>query len=121
MTNAQITELKAKYPFKQWEEKGDHGLEQYTPENCAKFTAIFDQLLDDLRKLGPDAAEPEKLEAFKKAVFALNELNEEDCSLIETGEREELCELCNVVAVAAGIDPDKYGGGEGPASEWRDW
>jgi hypothetical protein len=42
-------------------------------------------------------------------------------NLIETGEREQLSELCNGIARAAGLDPTKYGGGEGPASEWRDW
>jgi hypothetical protein len=41
--------------------------------------------------------------------------------MIETGEREELCELFNLMAVDCGIDPGKYGGGEGLASEWRDW
>jgi hypothetical protein len=48
-------------------------------------------------------------------------MNRKDPTLIETDEREQLCELCNVVATAAGLDPKKYGGGEGPASEWRDW
>jgi len=29
--------------------------------------------------------------------------------------------LFNQIAIQAGIDPEKYGDGEGPASEWRDW
>lgn len=109
---------KSAYPFKRWAESG---LEQYTEEACASVAQVFDELIRNLVALGEHAPEEKKIDAFKEAVVALNTLNEEDESLIETGEREELCELCNVVATAAGIDPSKYGGGEGPASEWRDW
>lgn len=79
-------------------------------------------MLLDLIALGENAPEDEKLQAFQVAVEALNTLNDEtDGSLIETGEREELCDLFNAIAVKAGIDPNQYGDGEGPASEWRDW
>lgn len=110
--------LRASYPFQRWEESG---LPQYTPEACAAFAAVFDRLIEELRALGPAADEAARLGAFEQAVLALNALNEEDESLIETGEREDLCELVNVIASAAGMDPTRYGDGEGPASEWRDW
>ena len=113
-----LTESKSAYPFAQWARSG---LDQYTDEACASFVAIFDQLIEKLWALGEHASEPEKLAIFQEAIEALNALNAEDESLIETGEREELCELCNLIATAAGIDPRKYGHGEGPASEWREW
>jgi hypothetical protein len=113
-----LSATKEHYPFASWAESG---LEQYTAEACASFVAVFDQLIQKLATLGEHAPEQEKLALFQEAVEALNALNEEDVSLIETGEREDLCELCNVIATAAGIDPSKYGDGEGPASEWRDW
>ena len=113
-----LNSTKERYPFGRW---ADSGLEQYTDEACASFTAVFDQLIMKLASLGELASEESKIKAFKEAVEALNALNAEDESLIETGEREDLCELCNVVATAADIDPSKYGNGEGPASEWRDW
>jgi hypothetical protein len=117
-----VTSLRSEYPFDRWAKNGrDFGMEQYTDEACAAFAAVFDHLLEKLVALGEAAPEPAKLAAFKEAVEALNALNEEDSSLIETGEREDLCELCNKIATAAGMDPEKYGGGEGPASEWRDW
>ncbi len=112
-----LTESKNHYPFDRWAQSG---LEQYTDEACASFAAVFDQLIETLGTLGEHVSESQKLAAFKVAVEALNALNEEDESLIETGERKELCELCNVVATVTGIDPRKYGDGEGPASEWRD-
>jgi hypothetical protein len=107
------------YPFAKW---GKSGLEQYTPDNCEAAEGILDDLILDLEDLGEEAPEPKKLKKFEKAVVALNELNDQtEGALIETGEREELCELFNQVAIQAGIDPTKYGDGEGPASEWRDW
>lgn len=36
-------------------------------------------------------------------------------------QKSDIGELCNVIAEAARIDYTKYGEGEGPASEWRDW
>jgi len=113
--------MKRQFPFKQWRAGEEGGLEQYTKENCAAMAAIFDQLLKRLIALGESAAETDKLTAFKEAIEATNALNEQEMNLIETGEREQLCELCNEIAHAAGLDPTKYGGGEGPASEWRDW
>ena len=115
---SKLEATKASYPFKQWEESG---LDQYTPEASRAFAGVFDRLIADLSAKGEDAPEDQKLECFHHAVLALNALNEQDESLIETAEREDLCELCNVVAQAAGLEPSKYGGGEGPATEWRDW
>lgn len=113
-----LNATKAGYPFRRWQESG---LEQYTAEACSAFAGVFDQLIAELLQVGPEAAEPVMLAAFEKTVIALNTLNESDESLIETGEREDLCELVNTITVAAGLDPSKYGDGEGPASEWRDW
>jgi len=109
---------KADYPFKRWCESG---LEQYTPEACAAFTKIFDKLIADLGKLGVNADDDAKLAAIEQAVLALNDLDDEDERLIETDEREQLCDLVNTIASAAGLDPKDYGDGEGPASEWREW
>ncbi len=113
-----LSAVKERYPFGRW---ADSGLDQYTDEACASFAAVFDELIEKLAALGEFAPEEQKIAAFKSAVEALNGLNEADPSLIETGEREDLCELFNIVATAAGLDPAKYGDGEGPASEWRDW
>lgn len=109
---------KSAYPFQRWAESD---LPQYTPQACEAVAHVFDRLIDELDALGPAADEAAKLAAFKKAVVTLNAMNEEDDGLIETGEREDLCELVNAIATAAGLDPAQYGDGEGPASEWREW
>lgn len=109
---------KDRYPFERWQ---SGGLPQYTAEACASVQAVFDQLIQKLIQLGNAGPETAKVQFFRESVEALNELNAQDDGFIETEEREELCELYNVIAVAAGIDPEKFGGGEGLASEWRDW
>lgn len=111
---------KQSYPFDRWASDRPQ-LPQYTLLACAAFTAIFDQLIIELATMGEAASEAAKLQAFEKAVHETNRLYEADFSLIETGEREELCELFNQIARAAGLNPADYADGEGPASLWRDW
>jgi hypothetical protein len=119
--SSQLEQTKAAYPFDNWRENGLEGMDQYTPENCNAAQAVLDQLINQLITLGPDASETDKVRLFKTAIEALNALNEEIDSLIETGEREDLCELLDQITVAAGLDPKQYGSGEGIADEWREW
>jgi hypothetical protein len=107
-------------PFSDWRTNFELGLEQYTQANCDQAERILKELVHGLIKAGETAPEAKKVILFKTAVEALNALNAET-NMIETGEREELCELFNLIAVDCGIDPSKYGSGEGLASEWRDW
>jgi hypothetical protein len=107
-------------PFSDWRTNFELGLEQYTQANCDQAERIMKELVDGLIEVGETAPEAKKVSLFKTAVEALNLLNDET-NLIETGEREELCELFNLISVDCGIDPSKYGSGEGLASEWRDW
>jgi hypothetical protein len=82
----------------------------------------MDNLIDKLVSLEETALENEKVELFREAVEMLNALNREnDECLIETEERQDLCLLFDNIASAAGLEPKKYGGGDGIASEWRDW
>lgn len=112
-----LFQTKSVYPFARWQASG---IEMYTAENCAAMTKIFDDLIADLIGKGEAASESEKVESFRLAIEATNDLDEET-GMVETGEREDLCELTNRISLAAGINPDDYGGGEGLASEWRDW
>jgi hypothetical protein len=117
-----LNEAKKYYPFENWREAFNDGLEQYTQENCDKAKKIFDDLILGLINIGEDASEQEKVKLFKAAILETNDLNTEcDDGLIETGEREDLCELTDKISIACGLDPKKYGDGEGLASEWREW
>ncbi len=80
----------------------------------------YDDLIAALSAKGEAASESEKVELFRVAIERTNDLDGET-GMVETDEREDLCELTNVILIAAGINPDNYGEGEGLASEWRDW
>lgn len=117
-----LNQAKQSYPFMRWREAVEFGLEQYTEENCLRMQKIFDDLIATLIEKGEDASEEEKVELFRIAIIATNEMNDEfDGSFIETGEREDLWELTNIITVAAGLNPKDYGEGEGLVSEWREW
>ncbi|HEY9046381.1 MAG TPA: hypothetical protein VIN08_10820 [Ohtaekwangia sp.] len=117
-----LENTKIHYPFDRWLEAYDQGLDQYTDENCDRAKIILDNLIEKLISLEETASLPDKVDVFREAVLQLNFLNDEiDGSLIETGEREDLCKLFDEIALAAGLNPSEYGGGEGIASEWRDW
>jgi hypothetical protein len=112
---------KAFYPFERWRENYNEGLTQYTKENCNKIKKVFDDLITSLVEIGENAGEEQKKQFFKTAILKTNQLNEEIDGLIETGEREDLCELTDKITIACGLDPEKYGEGEGLATEWREW
>ncbi|HSC55067.1 MAG TPA: hypothetical protein VLC98_15655 [Phnomibacter sp.] len=117
-----LNKTKSFYPFDNWRKAYNDGLTQYTEANCNAAKKIFDELISDLAKLGKGAKEAERISLFKKAILKTNSLNDKtDGALIETGEAEQLVDLTNKIAIVCGIDPAKYGDGEGLASEWREW
>lgn len=115
-----LNQTKSSYPFDRWRKSFESGLEMYTPENCDRMQKVFDDLIEALIVKGETGTETEKIKLFKTAIEATNELDEET-GMVETGEREDLCDLTNVITVAAGLRSENYGNGEGLASEWRDW
>ena len=110
-------DTKKLYPFEHWR---GYELEAYTDANCDRAKQIFDDLISKLVMLGESAGDDDKVACFKFAVLALNDL-ESTTYMIETGEREELCELIDAITVAASLDPEDFGDGEGMADEWRSW
>ena len=117
-----LIKTKEHYPFANWRKAYDNGMTQYSEQNCDKAKEIFDALISGLTVLGRNASEDLKVQQFKIAILKTNDLNDDtDGTLIETGEREDLVELTNKITIACGLDPSKYGNGEGLASEWRDW
>lgn len=118
-----LNEIKKSYPFNGWRASFfEYDMEQYTEENCNSAKKILDELIQELVIIGKEADKDLKLKKFEKAVQKLNVLNDYiDGSLIETGEREQLCELFDNIGIIVGLNPEDYGDGDGIASEWRDW
>lgn len=91
--------------------------EGYTHEEIQKCEALVHSYLDTLAAL----AEPDNdaiMAAVEEVILALNDLNEAtDYCLIETGEREALCEVIQTAAEACGLTDAP----EDVTEEWRDW
>lgn len=109
------------FPFDYWVQDYNDGLGSYSPENARIIESVFSGLIQALIALGCSAKQTEKIGQFESAVARLNLINRETPGLIETMEREEFCELFDEIGRAAGIDVKEFGGGEGIATEWRDW
>ncbi len=105
--------------IKDWNEKYEDGLEQYNPKNCKNAEKIISKLISKLEE-NKDLKENDKVELIRLSVLEFNELNDSlDGCFIETGEREELCDIFDNIADSIGIDTQNYE--DGIASEWRDW
>lgn len=117
-----LLQTKKGYPFESWRKAFfEYDMEQYTEENCNAAKAVFDDLIAGLIKIGEHGSEKEKLALFETAVNTLNSLDYKIDGFIETGEREDLCELIDQITIAAGLNPKNYAGGEGLADLWREW
>ena len=115
-----LLEIKDLFLF--WHESGqEFGMPQYSKENCDKAESIILNLISELERLGSDSLEGTRISAFESSVVAMNNLSYLVPGLIETGERESLCDIYDQIARSVGIDPSKCGEGDGIASEWREW
>jgi len=115
------TELKqilANSNIMSWTEKLENGLDIYTEDNCAKAQSILSNLVRQLEN-NPDSSTVTKIDCIKTAVLEFNGLDDELEGFIETGEREDLCEIFDNIADVVGIDVQDYE--DGIASEWRAW
>ncbi len=108
-----LIENKSRYPFHRWRKLEALGRVQYSKANCDAAEATLDEMLRGLHDAGERATEDQKLVFFESAIRTLNLLhNRTGCSLIETSEREDLCELFYDIAVCAGIDCTKFESGD---------
>lgn len=90
---------------------------EYTKKDVLKCESILQEYLDSLGALS-SPSEKEIMKCVKKAVLALNKLNEKnDYALLETEERENIWELIQTSAVDSGLqDPS-----DDITEEWREW
>jgi hypothetical protein len=89
--------------------------------NCEVIEMIFDELIADQKVLPNEATVEDKVYLFKYAVLETNTMDARIDDLIETGEREDLCELMDQISIAARLEPEEFANGEGIASELREW
>ncbi|MDQ1813193.1 hypothetical protein RBA41_07750 [Massilia sp. CCM 9210] len=81
-------------------------------DECA---GILDTYAAAVEKLPQPAAPAAIMKEVERVVLALNAFDER-CSVIETEERESLCDIIYLVAKDAGLEAD-----EDITEQWRDW
>lgn len=93
---------------------GDVG---YTRSDIKKCEQILQRFMKRLGNLGASAKEMAILDCVKQAVLDLNALNDSvNGCLIETDQREDLCEYLLLAAKSAGLNQ------QGDITEeWREW
>ncbi|WP_298143774.1 hypothetical protein [Flavobacterium sp.] len=117
-----LIKTKELYPFAKWRGNFfEYEMEQYTEENCNEAKSIFDNLISKLISLGENGNRTKKEKCFEIAIKSLNKLNEKDEGIIETDEREDLCELIDQITIASGLNPEDYADGDGISDLWREW
>lgn len=119
----QIKEIRKRYPFERWHQM--HLEDKSTPhtrEVCTYARQLMDDLLSIMESSGVESSEEEKKKHIGKTVILFNELNDKCGSeLIETMEREELCEVFDLLGVAYKMDFSAYDDGDDITSDWREW
>ena len=89
----------------------------YTQKHVDACSKIIDDYFVALSAITEPKGEKEITAAVKSAVVKLNKLNDKsDGNLLETDQREELCELILSAAKQAGLESN-----EDITEEWREW
>lgn len=97
------------------DEEFDYEVE-YTQKDIDKCGEILDNFIEDLKNSNKD----EKLiiKSVKKVILELNKLNDKcEGELIETDQREDLCQFIEDASIVAGLTKPEYDITE----EWREW
>ena len=90
----------------------------YSQEHIDRCGDIIDVFFEELQGIPGEDRNAEIMELVQSVVLELNQLNDEtEGGLIETDQREQLCEIIILAAKEAGLVTDVYDITE----EWRDW
>ena len=90
----------------------------YTQINVDECEQILTDFLSNILATPTDGKNHFIMELVKNTILKLNSLNNKcDDGLIETGQREEICELIDLAVQQAGLDTK----GNDITEEWREW
>ena len=100
--------------YRDFEEDEDPGYTEASIEKCRRLLEDYGKALAELE----DPSEEEILSHVEQVVLALNDLNEEtDFAMLETDEREAICELIQGAALDAGLPETD----DDITEPWREW
>jgi hypothetical protein len=119
-TNADLTRIKAHLLdtmndyMQSFENDGDEA--PYSAADIQRCAAILDAFVANVGSVAGNAELI--MAAVQDTVLSLNDLSEKSEGLIETDQREDLCEFIELAARAGGLNVDV---GEDITEEWREW
>ena len=95
----------------------EYEIEDYTSEDVDRCKTVLFNYLEALAHMDSPSDE-EIMEQVKKLVLELNELSEQtDYAMIETDERESICEIIQSSAVECGLTAYE----DDITEQWREW
>ena len=106
-----------KIPTSKWKERMLQGDEIFTEDGIAKFEQLLEDFVNQLIKMIHKKNATTIYNSVKKVVNKINAANH-NYEIIDTLEREELCEFINQVVRKAGLDIDSK---IDLTEDWRDW
>ena len=129
-----LISIKETYPFDKWRiDVYPHGDDesQFTPEQyecgtilreiCDKIEKRIDLFIAVLIEIGEYADKTVKERVVKMTIVIINQINNAyQYSLLDTNEREDLCELFDRICESAGLNLKDYPN-EDITEQWRDW
>lgn len=107
----------------------DRYLDELFPDDfIARVDILLKAFAEAIDQCATTASDfPRVMQSIQTLVLALNTVNEDfNEEVIETGEREDLCEFIDAVIIGRGIDIEALAAAQGCrryelTDEWRDW
>ncbi|HNX58987.1 MAG TPA: hypothetical protein PKK43_07795 [Spirochaetota bacterium] len=115
LKNKEIKEVKSRLLQGMLEFIKDDENADYSPDEVDQCDSILKDFLLNASKLDNKDA---FIQEVRKTVLALNDLNEKvDCSIIETDQREDICDILIYSGFLLGFNKKD----EDITEEWREW
>ncbi len=113
-----LESLKKRKPTSAWKKRKSKGDEIFTDNNIKDTEKVLEDFIDLIIAAAKERKANKVYSVIKKAVTALNKLNDKHESFIDTLEREELVEF---IAKATKLTGFKIDDGVDLTEEWREW
>ena len=119
MANASmIPDFIQKLPTIEWRKRKEQGDETFTDKAINQAETILTGYLQILSMLTQQQKAAGIYNSVRKIVMAFNRFNEKNNGVIETIEREEICDFINSVVRTTGLPIEE---GIDLTAEWREW
>lgn len=107
-----------KLPTMAWRQRKEQGDDMFTDKAINEAEKMLSDYLQVLATFTQQQKAANIYNSVRKIVMAFNRFNEKNNGMIETTEREELCDFINTLVRTTGLPVDE---GIDLTEEWREW